>query len=144
MSKNDHPIRDPYGFGLRKDELPYAHKIPHGGNWRNLPIDEQKAFMKGSLGNGGGNSYQLRRMRWDEAAATILSFPMAKATCQLHPGGDEMIIGNHDRYPKRQAVAGEKNSTQPTTANLPRHFAWAAVTTSITTLVVLARLFIYR
>lgn len=64
MSNNDHPIRNHYGFGLQNDELPYAHKIPPVGNWRNFPIDEQKALMKGSFGNGGGNSYLLRWMRW--------------------------------------------------------------------------------
>lgn len=82
-------VENHYGYGLRNDETPYAHKIPPGGNWRQLSVPEQKAFMKGSYGNGGGNAYLLRRMAWGEAAATLTAHPMGKATCQLHPGRRE-------------------------------------------------------
>jgi len=75
-----------YGYGLRKDEEPFAHKIPPGGNWKDLPRDDQIAFMKGALGSGGGQTMYLRRLSWDEPALTMLAAPMAKATCQLHPG----------------------------------------------------------
>lgn len=86
------------GYGLRQDEKPYAHKIPPGKNWRALPVHEQKAFMKGSFNNGGGNSYQLRRMDWGEQAATLTTAVMGKATCQLHPGYDFPGRGMYQPY----------------------------------------------
>ncbi|WP_395606258.1 DNA cytosine methyltransferase [Bacillus velezensis] len=73
------------GYGMRNDEKPYAHKIPDGGNWRSLPEDEQKAFMKGAFYSGGGQTTYLRRMSRDEPALTVTASVMAKATCQLHP-----------------------------------------------------------
>jgi len=77
------------GYGLRNDEKPYAFRIPPGKNWRSLlPVEDQKAFMKGSFNNGGGCSYHLRRMDWNEPAATLTTAVMGKATCQLHPGYD--------------------------------------------------------
>ncbi|MDI3411065.1 hypothetical protein QKW52_15350 [Bacillus sonorensis] len=59
-------IPNHYGYGLRNDEKPYAHKIPDGGNWRSLPEEEQKAFMKGAFNSGGGQTTYLRKMSWDE------------------------------------------------------------------------------
>ncbi|MED5047638.1 DNA cytosine methyltransferase [Bacillus siamensis] len=73
------------GYGLRNDEKPYAHKIPDGGNWRNLPVEEQKAFMKGAYYSGGGQTTYLRRLSEDEPALTVTASIMAKATCHLHP-----------------------------------------------------------
>jgi len=78
-------IPNHYGYGLRNDEKPYAHKIPDGGNWRDLPEEEQKAFMKGAFYSGGGQTTYLRKMSWDEPALTITASVMAKATCHLHP-----------------------------------------------------------
>lgn len=73
------------GFGLRKDEEPFAHKIPPGGNWKDLPPEEQKAFMGGAYESGGGKTGYLRRESWEEPAATVNASPMGKATCQLSP-----------------------------------------------------------
>ncbi|MCV9371110.1 DNA cytosine methyltransferase [Bacillus paralicheniformis] len=78
-------IPNHYGYGLRNDEKPYAHKIPDGGNWRSLPEEERKAFMKGAFYSGGGQTTYLRKMSWDEPALTITASVMAKATCHLHP-----------------------------------------------------------
>lgn len=82
-------IPNHYGYGLRNDEIPYADKIPEGGNWRDLPDDEQRRFMAGAFGSGGGKTGYLRREAWDEPASTITASPMGKATCQLHPGTSE-------------------------------------------------------
>jgi len=32
--------------GIRTDEKPFVNQIPVGGNWKSLPIDQQKLFMK--------------------------------------------------------------------------------------------------
>jgi DNA (cytosine-5)-methyltransferase 1 len=79
-------LHNHYGYGLRNDEVPFAHKIPPGGNWKCLDRDDQIAFMKGAINSGGGQTTFLRRMRWDEPSLTIVASPMAKATCYLHPG----------------------------------------------------------
>ncbi|MCY7451798.1 DNA (cytosine-5-)-methyltransferase [Bacillus altitudinis] len=79
------------GYGLRNDEKPYAHKIPDGGNWRSLPEDEQKAFMKGAFYSGGGQTTYLRRMSMDEPGLTITASVLAKATCHLHPKEGEKL-----------------------------------------------------
>jgi DNA (cytosine-5)-methyltransferase 1 len=75
-----------YGYELRNDEKPYAHKIPPGGNWRSLPVDEQKAFMGNAFYSPGGKTVFLRREAWNEPAHTIVASQMGKATCLLHPG----------------------------------------------------------
>lgn len=90
-------IKNHYGYGLRNDEVPFAHKIPQGGNWKSLSEEDQRAFMKGAYGNGGGNTAFLRRYSWDEPCLTITASMMAKATCYLHPGneGRNLDVPNH-------------------------------------------------
>src|SRR5690606_12658610 len=73
------------GYTLRNDEKPFAYKIPSGGNWRDLSEEDQKAFMKGAYGSGGGRSGFLRKAHWERPAHTIGALPLGKATCQLHP-----------------------------------------------------------
>lgn len=87
-------IHNHYGYGLRNDEKPFAHKIPSGGNWKCLSREDQIAFMKGAINSGGGQTTFLRRMSWDEPALTINASPMAKATCYLHPGEIEIDKGD--------------------------------------------------
>ncbi|WP_077736267.1 DNA cytosine methyltransferase [Bacillus sonorensis] len=109
-------IPNHYGYGLRNDEKPYAHKIPDGGNWRDLPEDDQKAFMKGAFYSGGGQTTYLRKMSWNEPALTITASVMAKATCHLHPtepieGGKYMNgIPNHDPKPLSERVISRMES----------------------------------
>jgi DNA (cytosine-5)-methyltransferase 1 len=96
-------IHNHYGYGLRNDEKPFAHKIPSGGNWKCLSREDQIAFMKGALNSGGGQTMYLRRLSWDEPALSIIASPMGKATCQLHPGAkdweDDEMVANHDKLP---------------------------------------------
>lgn len=47
-------IPNHYGYGLRNDEKTYAHKIPDGGNWRNLTKDEQLVYWNGKIPVKGG------------------------------------------------------------------------------------------
>lgn len=99
-------IPNHYGYGLRNDEKPYAHKIPDGGNWRDLPEDEQKAFMKGAFYSGGGQTTYLRKMSWIEPALTITASVMAKATCHLHPTEQierSKYMGNFNLTPQQPA-----------------------------------------
>ena len=73
------------GYGLRNDERPFAHKIPPGGNWRDLTHEEMLVYWNGKIPTEGGSTNGLRRRKWDEPAGTITTTPMQKLSCQLHP-----------------------------------------------------------
>ena len=79
------------GFGLRNDEKPFAHKIRPGENWKALPIEDQKAFMKKGFYSGGGRAGALYKVDFNNPSRTILSSPMGKATAQLVDYGNGTI-----------------------------------------------------
>lgn len=91
---------DHKSYKLRKDEIPYIDKIPVGGNWKNLPIDDQKAFMKKGFYSGGGRTGALHKVDPHKPAKTILSTPMGKATAQILDWG----IGDPRRYTIRESL----------------------------------------
>ena len=68
---------------LRKDEIPFVDKIPPCGNWRNLSIEDQKAFMGNAFYSTGGRTGALRKVNLDLQAYTILSTPLGKTTAQI-------------------------------------------------------------
>lgn len=69
--------------GIRNDELPYVDKIPVGGNWKDLPVEDQKAFMKKGYYSGGGRTGALFKVDPNKQAKTIMSSPKGKATAQI-------------------------------------------------------------
>ena len=69
--------------GIRNDEAPYVNKIPVGGNWKDLPVEDQKAFMKKGYYSGGGRTGSLWKVDPSKPAKTILSSPKGKATAQI-------------------------------------------------------------
>lgn len=69
--------------GIRNDEAPYVDKIPAGGNWKDLPVEDQKAFMKKGYYSGGGRTGALWKVDPDKPAKTIMSSPKGKATAQI-------------------------------------------------------------
>ena len=76
--------------GIRNDEKPFVNMIPVGGNWKDLPIEDQKTFMKGGFYSGGGRTGSLHKVNPEKPAKTILSSPLGKATAQiLHWKGQE-------------------------------------------------------
>lgn len=70
-------------FKLRNDEKPFVHKIPLGGNWRDLDTEDQKAFMKGAFNSSGGRTGFLYKADLDKPSKTILSTPMGKSTANI-------------------------------------------------------------
>jgi DNA (cytosine-5)-methyltransferase 1 len=78
-------IPNHYGYGLRNDEKPFAHKIPDGGNWRSLDYNDQLVFWNGKIPTEGGSTNGLRKRSWGEPAGTITATPFQKLSCQLHP-----------------------------------------------------------
>lgn len=59
--------------------------IPPGGYWRDLPLDLQKAYMKGSFHLSGGKTGMARRISWDEPSLTLTCAPAQKQTERCHP-----------------------------------------------------------
>ena len=59
--------------------------VPLGGYWRDLPVDIQKEYMKGSFYLGGGKTGMARRISWDEPCLTLTCAPAQKQTERCHP-----------------------------------------------------------
>ena len=59
--------------------------VPPGGYWRDLPIDIQKEYMKGSFFLSGGKTGMARRISWDEPSLTLTCAPAQKQTERCHP-----------------------------------------------------------
>lgn len=59
--------------------------VPQGGCWRDLPLDIQKSYMKGSFELGGGKTGMARRLSWDEPSLTLTCAPAQKQTERCHP-----------------------------------------------------------
>lgn len=59
--------------------------VPEGGDWRDLPVEEQKAYMGGSYYLGGGKTGMARRLSMDEPSLTLTCAPAQKQTERCHP-----------------------------------------------------------
>lgn len=59
--------------------------VPPGGYWRDLPLDLQKSYMKGSFHLEGGKTGMARRISWDEPCLTLTCAPAQKQTERCHP-----------------------------------------------------------
>ena len=59
--------------------------VPAGGCWRDLPIDIQKQYMKGSFHLSGGKTGMARRLSLDEPSLTLTCNPAQKQTERCHP-----------------------------------------------------------
>ncbi len=59
--------------------------VPEGGDWRNLPEDVAREYMKGSYNLGGGKTGMARRLSMDEPSLTLTCAPAQKQTERCHP-----------------------------------------------------------
>lgn len=59
--------------------------VPEGGDWRSLPSEIAKEYMKGSFYLGGGKTGMARRLSMDEASLTLTCAPAQKQTERCHP-----------------------------------------------------------
>ena len=59
--------------------------VPEGGDWRDLPENEQKEYMGGSYYLGGGKTGMARRLSMDEPSLTLTCAPAQKQTERCHP-----------------------------------------------------------
>jgi DNA (cytosine-5)-methyltransferase 1 len=66
-------------------------RIPEGGNWRDLPLRDQKKFLGGAFHSGGGKVGFFRRLSYSEPAPTLVTSPVQKATLLCHPKFDRPL-----------------------------------------------------
>lgn len=59
--------------------------VPEGGDWRDLPEDIARDYMKGSYNLGGGKTGMARRLSMDEPSLTLTCAPAQKQTERCHP-----------------------------------------------------------
>ena len=58
--------------------------VTPGGNWRNLPLEVQKDYMKNSFYKGGGRTGFAKCLSWDEPCLTITCSPAQTQTERCH------------------------------------------------------------
>ena len=70
-------------FSPRKKK--YLAMVPQGGNWRCLPVDDQKESMKKAWFAKGGRSGWWRRLSYDLPCPTLMTMPNHASTSLCHP-----------------------------------------------------------
>ncbi len=77
----------PDSEGQRYPEYKYRvmQLVPEGGDWRDLPEDVARDYMKGSYNLGGGKTGMARRLAMDEPSLTLTCAPAQKQTERCHP-----------------------------------------------------------
>ncbi|MCF6282922.1 MAG: DNA cytosine methyltransferase [Candidatus Polarisedimenticolaceae bacterium] len=80
-------INEPHEYAdCNKNVKQFLSKIPPGGNWRNLPSEEQEnAVGPGVYRSWGGRTGFLRRLSWDAPSPALTTSPLSKATFFGHP-----------------------------------------------------------
>lgn len=79
----DVPYSEGQKYPKRKAEI--LSLVPQGGNWKNLPDELQREYMKGSYYLGGGKTGMARRLSLDEPSLTLTCAPAQKQTERCHP-----------------------------------------------------------
>lgn len=70
-------------YPKRKREI--MERVPMGGNWRDLPDDLQREYMKASYNMEGGRTGIARRLSLDDPSLTLTCAPAMKQTERCHP-----------------------------------------------------------
>ena len=81
----DSDVPESIGQKYPKRKAEILSKVPQGGDWRDLPEDLQKEYMKGSFYLGGGKTGMARRLSLDEPSLTLTCAPAQKQTERCHP-----------------------------------------------------------
>lgn len=79
----DVPASPGQTYPARKREI--MKMVPMGGNWKDLPEDIQREYMKGSFELEGGKTGIARRLSLDEPSLTLTCAPAMKQTERCHP-----------------------------------------------------------
>lgn len=81
----DTDVAESMGQSYPKNKREIMDLIPAGGYWRDLPVELQKSYMKGSFHLSGGKTGMARRISWDEPCLTLTCAPAQKQTERCHP-----------------------------------------------------------
>jgi DNA (cytosine-5)-methyltransferase 1 len=79
----DCPASEGQEYPKRKKEI--MEMVPQGGYWKDLPIEIQKEYMKGSFYLGGGKTGTARRLSMKEPSLTLVTSPAQGQTERCHP-----------------------------------------------------------
>lgn len=104
--------------------------VPEGGDWRNLPEDIARAYMKGSYNIGGGKTGMARRLSMDEASLTLTCAPAQKQTERCHPTETRPLsVREYARiqtFPDEWKFCGSLSSQYKQIGNaVPVNLSWA-------------------
>lgn len=104
--------------------------IPQGGDWRNLPENVAREYMKGSYNLGGGKTGMARRLSLDEAGLTLTCAPAQKQTERCHPLETRpLTVREYARiqtFPDEWQFSGSLSSKYKQIGNaVPVNLAWA-------------------
>lgn len=83
LYNTDVPLSEGQKYPESKEKI--MRLVPEGGDWRNLPEEIAKDYMKGSYGLGGGKTGMARRLAMDEPSLTLTCAPAQKQTERCHP-----------------------------------------------------------
>lgn len=83
-------ISDIQGTEMHYTEIPkkridWYKKIPEGGNWRSLSVEDQMEAMGKKFYMGGGKTGFFRRLSFSEPSPTLVTVPTMPATDLIHP-----------------------------------------------------------
>jgi DNA (cytosine-5)-methyltransferase 1 len=82
---------DSYCTAFSERKLTYLRMVPEGGNWRDLPADQQEESMGKAFHAKGGRSGYWRRLTFAAPAPTILTEPQNASTSLCHPTEDRPL-----------------------------------------------------
>lgn len=104
--------------------------VPEGGDWRNLPEQVAREYMKGSYNLGGGKTGIARRLSMDEASLTLTCAPAQKQTERCHPYETRpLTIREYARiqtFPDTWQFCGSLSSQYKQIGNaVPVNLSWA-------------------
>lgn len=104
--------------------------VPEGGDWRDLPIEVQKAYMGASFYLGGGKTGMARRLSLDEPSLTLTCAPAQKQTERCHPTETRPLsVREYARiqtFPDEWNFAGNLSAQYKQIGNaVPVNLAWA-------------------
>jgi DNA (cytosine-5)-methyltransferase 1 len=83
VALKDCPSSEGQEYTKRKKEI--MDMVPQGGYWKDLPIEIQKEYMKGSFYLGGGKTGTARRLSMKEPSLTLVTSPAQGQTERCHP-----------------------------------------------------------
>ena len=79
----DCPVSEGASYSTYKKKI--FEMVPPGGDWRDIPEDIAKEYMKSCWYMEGGRTGILRRLSLDEPSLTVLTSPSQKQTDRCHP-----------------------------------------------------------